>query len=234
MHRRRWSVARSTSTGIASTARGPSPMDMSACAYPSHPDTRRHPLIAPALPGAAGARLRAVARIGHADALSRRRRPVGPYCNRHSAPSAPVERVSVGALRRRCASAYVCWLDPAWPASVLWLRATGRGRGGVGTRDGGGRRWRSCHPSGCACKTFFHPQDLIALGLGLAAMACARRDRGWRAAGVLIARSAVLSQQFAVLMAMPLSSSWPRQTSRMRVRRLPAVATVRHGRGAAR
>ena len=49
---------------------------------------------------------------------------------------------------------------------------------------------------------YFHPQDLIAMGLALGAMACARRD-SWVAAGLLVT-CAFLSQQFAVLVAVPL------------------------------
>ena len=48
----------------------------------------------------------------------------------------------------------------------------------------------------------FHPQDLFAMGFALAAMACVRRS-AWAVAGVFIAL-AVLSQQFAVLVAVPL------------------------------
>jgi hypothetical protein len=48
----------------------------------------------------------------------------------------------------------------------------------------------------------FHPQDLFAMGFVLAALACARRS-AWAVAGVLIAL-AVLSQQFAALVAVPL------------------------------
>ena len=51
-------------------------------------------------------------------------------------------------------------------------------------------------------ENFFHPQDLIAMGLILGALAYARRD-SWIGAGVLVAL-AVLSQQFALLVAMPL------------------------------
>ena len=83
---------------------------------------------------------------------------------------------------------------------VAVLRACGRGR----------RRWEpatlivvACLPPVWMCiENFFHPQDLVALGLALGAVACARRD-AWVWAGVLVAL-AVLSQQFAVLVAVPL------------------------------
>ncbi len=93
----------------------------------------------------------------------------------------------------------MCWLA-LLAGVVLWLRASGRGR----------RGWEPVTvvvvagllPVWMCVQTFFHPQDLLALGLGLAGMACARRDR-WLAAGVLCAL-AVLSQQFALLIAIPL------------------------------
>jgi hypothetical protein len=49
---------------------------------------------------------------------------------------------------------------------------------------------------------FFHPQDLMTMGLILAAVGCAIR-RQWAASGVLIAL-AVLTQQYALLVALPL------------------------------
>jgi hypothetical protein len=95
--------------------------------------------------------------------------------------------------------AYLSWL--ALMAGVIaWLRTSGRGRTG----------WEPLTLLVVAClppvwqsvEGFFHPQDLIAMGLSLGAMACARRDR-WAVAGVLIA-GAFLSQEFAVLVAVPL------------------------------
>jgi len=83
---------------------------------------------------------------------------------------------------------------------ISLLRATGRGRCG----------WEpttvllvALLPPVWSCiQSSFHPQDLIAMGFALAAMACARRS-AWLAAGIFIAL-AVLSQQFAVLVAVPL------------------------------
>jgi hypothetical protein len=83
---------------------------------------------------------------------------------------------------------------------VAWLRSVGRGR----------RRWEpatvltlAALPVVWSCVgLYLHPQDLIALGFGLTAMACARRQ-WWASAGALVAL-AVLSQQFALLMAVPL------------------------------
>jgi hypothetical protein len=83
---------------------------------------------------------------------------------------------------------------------VSLLRTSGRGRCG----------WEpatlvivACLPPVWLClENFFHPQDLLAMGFALGAMACARRD-SWIAAGILVT-AAILSQQFAVLVAAPL------------------------------
>jgi hypothetical protein len=83
---------------------------------------------------------------------------------------------------------------------VALLRAWGRGRCG----------WEAvlvivmaCVPPVLAPMTeYFHPEDLMAMGLSLGALACARRGSlGWT--GVLFGL-AVLSQQFAVLLIAPL------------------------------
>jgi hypothetical protein len=50
--------------------------------------------------------------------------------------------------------------------------------------------------------SFFHPEDLMAMGLALGGLACARRD-SWAWAGILLAL-AITSQQFAVLVLAPL------------------------------
>ena len=84
---------------------------------------------------------------------------------------------------------------------LIWLlRASGRGRCG----------WEpttailvACLPPVWWCiEFFFHPQDLVAMGFALAAMACALRSQ-WVAAGILVTL-AVLTQQFALLVALPL------------------------------
>ena len=54
----------------------------------------------------------------------------------------------------------------------------------------------------------FHPEDLVAMGLALVAVALARRS-SWAWAGVVVAL-AVLSQQFALLVAAPLFVLAPR------------------------
>lgn len=83
---------------------------------------------------------------------------------------------------------------------VALLRASGRGRCG----------WEpatlivvACLPPVWWClQLVFHPQDLLAMGFVFAAMACACRGR-WIGAGILVAL-AVLTRQFALLVAAPL------------------------------
>jgi hypothetical protein len=62
---------------------------------------------------------------------------------------------------------------------------------------------------------YAHPQDVVALGFALAAVACALRSR-WVAAGILVALS-ILTQQYALLVAIPLLVVAPRG------RRIPFV-----------
>jgi hypothetical protein len=92
----------------------------------------------------------------------------------------------------------------SWPflmaGAIALLRAIGRGR----------RRWEPATlvilavlPPVWGCvQSYFHPQDLMAMGLCLGSVACARRGL-WGWAGVLVGL-AILSQQFALLVAAPL------------------------------
>jgi Glycosyltransferase family 87 len=92
----------------------------------------------------------------------------------------------------------------AWLAfqsgAIALLRAIGRGR----------CRWEpatllllACLPPVWSClQSTFHPEDLLALGLALWALACALR-RSWGWAGALVGL-AVLTQQYALLIAVPL------------------------------
>ena len=83
---------------------------------------------------------------------------------------------------------------------IALLRTTGRGRCG----------WEPATvilvaflpPVWTCVQSTFHPEDLLALGLALGAVACARRG-SWAAAGVLVGL-AFLSQQFTILVAVPL------------------------------
>ncbi len=100
---------------------------------------------------------------------------------------------------------YVSWIALMGGAIAL-LRACKRGR----------RRWEpftvivlACLPPVWSCVgNVFHPQDLIAMGLILGSIACVRRD-AWIWSGVLVAL-AVLSQQYALLVAVPVLVVAPR------------------------
>ena len=107
--------------------------------------------------------------------------------------------IGAGALTNTLRIGYVGWFV-LLGGIVSFLRASGRRR----------RGWEpatllvvACLPPVWLCLVeYFHPQDLIAMGLALGALACARRD-SWVAAGVLVIL-AFLSQQFAILVAVPL------------------------------
>jgi hypothetical protein len=165
------------------------------CAFPNV-TVPGAPLIAPVYPVVSGA-VAAATGIGHGVAFPSRA-AMGPGCDRADAA------VNAWALRSAAFGptrviGYTGWLVLA-AGLVAWLRSAGRGR----------RRWEpvtllavAAFPVVWSCVGFyFHPQDLYALGFGLGAMACAQRRR-WAVAGALIAL-AVLSQQFALLMAAPL------------------------------
>jgi hypothetical protein len=91
--------------------------------------------------------------------------------------------------------------------AVALLRATGRGRNG----------WEllmvetlACTPPIFMCvENYFHPQDLVAMGLVMAALACMLRHR-WIVAGILLGL-AIITQQFALLALAPLFVVAPRQ-----------------------
>jgi len=165
------------------------------CAYPSVTQPGEPP-AAPLYPLLSGG-IAAIARIGHGVAFPSTA-ALGPGC-RLGLAAMNHWLVRSGSLIPTTWIGCVAWL--ALMAGVIaWLRTSGRGRCG----------WEPVTllfvagllPVWMCVQTFFHPQDLLALGLSLSAMACARRDR-WLMAGVLIAL-AVLSQQFALLVAAPL------------------------------
>jgi hypothetical protein len=99
---------------------------------------------------------------------------------------------------------------------VAVLRVSGRGL----------RGWEpatvvlvACLPPVWMCiEEYFHPQDLVAMGFALAAVACAVRSK-WILAGILVAL-AVLTQQYALLVALPLLVVAPMR------QRIPFVAAA--------
>jgi hypothetical protein len=173
-----------------------------ACAFPSV--TAAHqPLIAPVYPLLSGS-VAAIAHIGHSVPFPPRN-AMGATCQ-HADVEIGQWAVRSGASDPTRYVAYTSWFF-LLAGVVSWLRSVGRGRS----------RWEPAALAVIAAlpvvtagvAVVLHPQDLMALGLGLAAMACAQRDR-WGAAGVLIAL-ALGSQQFALLIAAPLLVLAPRK-----------------------
>ncbi len=162
-----------------------------ACAF-----TPGHVGIAPLYPFLSGG-VAAITHIGHGVAFPAQT-AMGPHCDRAVGVIGGWS-ARAGALSSTLRIGYVSWLV-FMGGIVAFLRASGRGR----------CRWEpatllaaACLPPVWLCLVeYFHPQDLVAMGLALGAMACARRG-SWAAAGVLIT-FAILSQQFAVLVAVPL------------------------------
>jgi hypothetical protein len=204
-----WIVSIGVFVGLIATFAGPSDVDVGesvnstwaiahgqiACAYPSVPPGGE-PLAAPLYPLASGA-VAAITEIGHGTPFPAAE-ALGPDC-RNAAQAIHEWSLRSGALGPTTWIGCLSWL--ALMAGVIaWLRASGRGR----------RGWEPATlvvvaallPVWGCVQNFFHPQDLLALGLALAAMACARGGR-WLMAGVVCAL-AVLSQQFAFLVAVPL------------------------------
>jgi hypothetical protein len=139
----------------------------------------------------------AITRIGHAVVFPTAA-ALGPSCDK-AFPAMNQWSVQAGALRPTTWIGCVGWLV-LMAGVVAWLRASGRGRCG----------WEPATlllvallpPVWMCVQSYFHPQDLLALGLALCALACARRGR-WVGVGFLIAL-AVLSQPFSLLVAAPL------------------------------
>jgi hypothetical protein len=204
-----WCAATALFVGLIALFGGPSSVDANetsyptwaiahgqfACAYPSvnrTSETQAAPLY-PLLSGG----IALVAGVG-----DRARFPstidLGPSCD-NSYIAMTAWSLKSDALPATTWIGSATWL--ALLAGVIsWLRASGRGRTG----------WEpvtliflaALLPVWVSIVAYFHPQDLLALGLALAGMACAARGQ-WVWAGILCAL-AVLSQQFALLVAAPL------------------------------
>jgi len=173
-----------------------------ACAYPHlgvyHFNNLASPfaLTGPLYPLVTGAAA-AVLRIGSAVAFPPRPE-LGANCS-HAFVAFFNWSVSSSAILPTIRLSYLMW-PILLAGTVSLVRATGRGR----------RRWEllavlmvACTPSVLVCLTFFfHPQDLLAMGLILAGLACGLRKR-WVWAGVLLGL-ACLAQQYALLVAAPL------------------------------
>ena len=186
-----------------------------ACAY-LPPGILGYPPTAPVYPIISGA-VSALFQIGHSLPFPTSAQ-LGPHCvtataaiyqwSFHSGAVVPTLRIG-----------YVGWFVLA-AGLVALLRASNRGRCGW---ELVGLVVLACLPPVSMCLAeYFHPQDLIAIGLVLAGLACCLRDR-WVWAGVLFGL-AISTQQFAILVFVPLIAMAPRS----RIPRLfvAAVATA--------
>jgi hypothetical protein len=162
-----------------------------ACAFP-----QGFREIAPLYPLLSGG-IAAATHIGHTVPFPPRA-VMGPHCDK-AFVVINTWSLQSKALNDTFKIAYVSW--PILMAGVIaLLRATGRGRTG----------WEpatlivvACLPPVWSCvQTTFHPEDLIAVGFALGAVACALRG-SWLAAGILIGLG-FLSQQPALLVGAPL------------------------------
>ena len=173
-----------------------------ACAFPSG-----FKLVAPLYPLISGA-VSALGHVGHSVPF-----PTnvvqGPNCdraflaiNQWSLQSQAIDAtVNIG---------YVTWLA-LLGGMIAFLRAIGRGR----------RRWEPATllfvavlpPVWMCIEHTFHPEDLVAVGFSFAAAAAARKGSWW-GAGILVAL-AVLSQQSALLVAVPLLVLAPANRQRL-------------------
>jgi hypothetical protein len=190
-----------------------------SCAYPPQSTLGGNPLVPPLYPLISGA-LSALFRIGQ-DVAFPTSAQLGPHCS--TAFSAIGNWiVPTRALFTTILLGYVGWI-PLAVGVVLLLRATGRGR----------CVWEpitliavACAPPVIMClHEYFHPQDLIAVGLSLAALANLFRQR-WLVAGILLGL-AFATQQLALLFFVPLVALAPRrQRNRLVAGFLAAAALI--------
>jgi hypothetical protein len=173
-----------------------------SCAYPPQNTLGINPLAPPLYPFLSGG-LSALFRIGNSVPFPRASQ-LGPHCS-HAFAAIGTWIVPTGANFSVERFGYVGWVVLAFGVVAI-LRATGRGR----------RVWEpvclaavACAPPVIMCfNEYFHPQDLIAVGLSLAALASVVRVR-WISAGILFGL-AFTSQQFALLFLVPLIFIVPR------------------------
>ena len=165
------------------------------CMYPPHPASVAS-LAAPVYPLIAGA-AGFVTRIGSSTSF-----PTGSALGRNC-DKAVVGMVQwserAGAVFPTLRIGYLAWIF-LMVGVIMLLRSAGRGRTGW---EPTGVVIVACLPPLWYCiEMYAHPQDVVAMAFGLAAVACALRSR-WVAAGVLV-MLAILTQQYALLIAIPL------------------------------
>ena len=176
-----------------------------SCVYPSLPPTHLVNLTSPTVftaplyPIFAGV-VSFITRIGHASTFPSAR-ALGPGCI-NAFPAMFHYASSSGAITPTLRISYLLW--PLLATAVIWLFGTSRPRAAVVALLA-----LALTPSLYACLTFyFHPEDILALALALAATAALLKSR-YALAGILIAL-ACCSQQYALLVALPLLVLTPR------------------------
>jgi hypothetical protein len=195
-----WILSFSVFAGLVAILGGPTPGDATTSIYSTwaiahgsfscaYPHVQR--LAAPLYPLLTGA-LDAILRLGDHVAFPGARQ-FGPHC---STAFAAIDRWSTRAhvLTRTLQLGDLSWFA-LMGGLVALLRTTGRGRTG----------WEPfalglvalSPPVLMPLTDYFHPMDILAMGLALGALAALRRD-AWIAAGLLIGL-AYVSQQYALL-----------------------------------
>ena len=168
-----------------------------ACAFPE-----AYRVTAPLYPLLSGG-VASLAHIGNTLPFPTRQ-AMGPYCDR-SFLAINTWSLKAGVTASTVKMGYLGWLGLMGGAIAL-LRAAGRGL----------RRWEPTTlillaflpPVWTCVQSTFHPEDLLAMGFALGAVASALRS-SWVGAGILIGL-AVLSQQFTLLAGVPLFVLAPR------------------------
>ena len=177
-----------------------------SCAYPPQSTVGGNPLAPPLYPLISGG-LAALFRIGHSLPFPNAAL-LGPHCS-NAVTAIGRWIVPTGADFTVVILGYVGWFALAAGIVVL-MRASGCGRS---VREAATLMAVACAPPVIMClNEYFHPQDLIALGLALAAVGSVMRQR-WMVAGVLLAL-AFTSQQFALLVVVPLVVALPLRASK--------------------
>ena len=187
-----------------------------ACAYPPNFDSiYQIPLTAPVYPLLSGG-LAALARVGHNFPF-----PSASVMGRHCVNAlGPIETWSDhrGISQQTLEIGYVSWIVLA-SGCVGLLRAFGKG---LSAREPLALfALALCPPVFAGLEQYFHPQDLIAIGLCLWALAALLKER-WAWLGVLLG-IAFFSQQFSILVALPLLLLVP---SRHKVTALSALVVT--------
>lgn len=174
---------------------------MASCAYPPN-NQFGLPYSAPLYSLLSGA-LAGVLRIGHRVAFPTSA-AFGPHCS-HAVLAMYYWSLKTGATLPTLQLGYIGWVVLLFGVVAL-LRSAGRGRCG----------WEALTvvllalvpPVLMSLHEYFHPQDMVAMGLILAGVACIRRG-SWAWAGVLLGL-AFTGQQFTLLILAPLVMIIPR------------------------